>query len=219
MRTVWPDRVGAGAVELLDHRLPEHHHLRPGVDVGLAESLRPRRPASCGSRSTRASCRSRWWSSSAPRLDERASVRSAGAARAHRAELASGWPRGRPRSAWAGSRSRRARRPAVDEPGRTMRRLVPIAANVCSTRPCAPSPMAIMAMTAADADDDAERREERAHLVAPERAGRRAAPGCSGFMPAPPRRPSGNSAGSARIGDCGRSVRIRPSRIDDPRPA
>ncbi len=39
-----------------------------------------------------------------------------------------------------------------------MSRFVPIAANAASTRALAPSPIATIAMTARDADDDAERR-------------------------------------------------------------
>src|SRR5215472_707898 len=38
--------------------------------------------------------------------------------------------------------------PEDDDPGRTMRRLVPMAAKACSTCDLAPAPMAIMAMTA-----------------------------------------------------------------------
>jgi hypothetical protein len=38
--------------------------------------------------------------------------------------------------------------PAVDDPGRTISRFVPIAANACSTCDFAPAPMAIIAMTA-----------------------------------------------------------------------
>ena len=85
------------------------------------------------------------------------------------------------------SRSRRARRPTVVAPDRTMSRFVPIAANACSTVRLGALADRDHRDHRADADDDAERGQERAQLVAhAARAARRGA-SASGFMTRAPR--------------------------------
>ena len=93
-------------------------------------------------------------------------IEAAGAAAFTVGHLGCGWPRDRPTSASACVPKPPNEPPAVVEPGRTMSRFVPIAANACST--CALRARADRhhGDDGGDADDDAERREERAHLVA-----------------------------------------------------
>ena len=161
------ERIGPVAEQLVDHGLAEHRDLarrcrrRPAVkQLALADG------SSCGSAK---------YSAVVPLIDvvqfcssltTWASLRSCGATR--RTLGTSAWIAARSSQVRVGrrSRSRRARRRRWTLPGATMSRLVPIAANGLLDPGLGALADRDHRDDRADADDDAERGEERADLVA-----------------------------------------------------